>query len=120
MSDDARPQLIEVHLEELGQHSWWKALLTTLGGSYGSAQYRFVARPVGSPDEERSHVAMSSTFPWMRLADLDDTTTPEQPWLPIARERLEEIDAALVERGWRRLDATGEHWWSRRYETTPD
>jgi deazaflavin-dependent oxidoreductase (nitroreductase family) len=39
--------MIEVHLEEFGEHSWVKALVNTLSGSYGSAQYRFVARPSG-------------------------------------------------------------------------
>lgn len=37
-------EVLEIHLEEYGQHSWWKALLNTVAGNSGSAQFRLVAR----------------------------------------------------------------------------
>ena len=40
----------EVHLEELGQHTWWKALVHTPTGTNGSARYRCVARSAGRAD----------------------------------------------------------------------
>jgi hypothetical protein len=61
--------VLEVHLEELGRHSWWKALFNTLSGSYGSAQLRFVARPPGVDDPDRPHV-LGATFPVMRAQQL--------------------------------------------------
>jgi hypothetical protein len=59
--------VLEVHLEELGQHSWWKASFNTLSGSYGSAQLRFVARPPGVDDPD-PHV-LGATFPVMRAQE---------------------------------------------------
>ncbi|RYB88412.1 hypothetical protein EUA06_21350 [Nocardioides glacieisoli] len=107
---------LEVHLEELGEHSWWRALLTTISGSYGSALYRFVAVPVGEPAEHRaaSHALVSSTFPVLRLQDMDDTTEPHA-WLPLAQEQLRELDADLAAHGWQRSAETGPHWWSLHY-----
>jgi hypothetical protein len=50
------PQTIEVHLEELGEHSWVKALASTVSGSHGSTQYYFVARPPGTGHRPGDHV----------------------------------------------------------------
>ncbi len=108
-------RVVEVHLEELGQHSWVKALLNTFSGSYGSAQFRFVARPPGATHHPSQHVAVSSTFPVMRCADLDDTVEPHT-WLELARAGLQELDGDLVGRGWRRCPERGKHWWSLRYQ----
>jgi hypothetical protein len=105
---------VEVRLEELGEHSWVKALLNTLTGLYGSAQYRFVAVPTGA-HEAADHVAVGATFPAMRWQALDDPTEPNG-WIEVARERLEELDTELVGQGWRRREDTGAHWWSRRYD----
>ena len=105
--------VLEVHLEELGRHSWWKAWLNTLSGSYGSAQLRFVARPPGVDDPDRPHV-LGATFPVMRAQDLDDPTEPNA-WLDVARERLDELDRELGAQGWGRAGTAGGHWWSRRY-----
>ena len=109
-----RPR-IEVHLEELGQHSWLLALATTLGGTHGSAQYRFVARTSGRPDRRSSHVLEGATFPLMRWQDLDDEHLPNG-FADLARERLAEIDADLRAHRWRRCDGVGRHWWSVAYE----
>lgn len=108
-------ELARVHLEELGHHSWWKALLNTLTGSYGSAQYRFVARRVGVPDRQSEHVAVGSTFPLMRFSDLGDESD-RNGWSELARAALDELDVELRARGWRAVPATGPHWWSREYE----
>jgi len=108
------PTLIEVHLEELGEHSWVKALANTLSGSYGSAQYRFVARPPGEGHPPQGHVATGATFPVMRLQELDDLHRPNA-WIETAHERLEELDAELRANGWRPTTRDGEHWWSRTY-----
>jgi hypothetical protein len=113
----AADEVLEVHVEELGQHSWWKALLTTLGGTYGSTQLRFVARPPG-PDAGGAGHLFGATFPAMRLSDLDDLTEPNA-WLDEARERLEELDRQLVAQGWHRVGTTGRHWWSRTYGRVP-
>jgi hypothetical protein len=109
----AGQDVLEVHLEELGQHSWWRALLNTLAGLAGSAQFRFVARPPG-PDETVIDHVLGATFPMVRWQDLDDPREPNA-WIKDARERLQELDRELVDRGWRRLGTTGRHWWSLGY-----
>lgn len=108
------PAVVEVHMEELGEHSWWKALANTLTGSYGSAQFRFVARPPCSHHDVRDHVATGATFPAMRFQDMDDLHEPNA-WIEVARERLEELDEELRGHGWQRVDRHGAHWWSRSY-----
>lgn len=105
--------VLEIHLEELGQHSWWKALANTLSGSYGSAQFRFVARPPGPDDTADDHV-LGATFPVMRLQDLDDLHEPNA-WVDTAQDRLRELDARLVGEGWEHRDAPSTHWWSLTY-----
>lgn len=107
---------VEVHLEELGEHSWVKAVASTVSGSYGSAQYRFVARPPGERHHASDHVFTGATFPVMRLQDLDDLHRPNA-WMETAQERLEELDEELRARGWRRSGSDGQHWWSRAYVT---
>jgi hypothetical protein len=104
---------LEIHVEELGQHSWWKALLNTISGSYGSAQFRFVARPPGADDPAQPHVC-GATFPVMRFQDLDNLAEPNT-WLEIARGRLNELDQQLIQDGWQRTPQVGRHWWSRSY-----
>ena len=104
----------EIHLEELGQHSWLRAMVNNLTGSDGSAQFRFVARLAGLPDVPASHVATGATFPVMRFADLSDEMAPNT-WSGLAHQRLGELDAELVRQGWRRRPEPGRHWWSLRY-----
>ena len=107
-------ETVEVHLEELGEHSWVKALVNTIGGSFGSAQHRFVARPPGPEHRADDHVLTGATFPVMRLQDLDDLIEPNA-WIETAQARLHELDAELLGRGWRRSSDSGKHWWSRTY-----
>ena len=107
-------ETVEVHLEELGEHSWVKALVNTIGGSFGSAQHRFVARPPGPEHRADDHVLTGATFPVMRLQDLDDLIEPNA-WIETAQARLHELDEELLGRGWRRSSDSGKHWWSRTY-----
>lgn len=108
--------VLEVHLEDYGQHSWVKSFLNVMSGGSGSAQFRFVARPAGADRDEGDHV-LGATFPMMRVQDLDNRTKPNA-WLEIAEERLEELERELVRAGWTRLPKDGPHWWSRRYTRT--
>ena len=108
-------QVVEIHLEELGQHSWLAALANTLTGTLGSAQFRFVARRSGAPDDPEAHVCVGATFPVMRFQDMDNQTEPNA-WSDLARDRLAELDAELLSQGWRRLPERGRHWWSSVYE----
>ena len=106
---------MEIHLEELGQHSGLKALAGTLLGSSGTAQFRFVARRREAPDTVSDHVATGATFPVLRFSDLDDEVEPNA-WLDTARDRLAELDQQLAHEGWRRRPGHGSHWWSLTYD----
>ncbi len=106
-------EVLEVHLEEVGQHSWVTGLLSLLGGGYGSAQFRFVARPPGADRGPADHV-VGATFPVMRQQDLDDRSGPNA-WIETAEERLQELDRQLARDGWLREPGSGPHWWSRTY-----
>lgn len=107
------PHSIEIHLEELGQHSWAASLMNTLTGSHGSAQFRFVATAPGDHDTHE-HIASGASFPVMRLQDLDDRAEPNA-WIDTAVERRRELDADLTHAGWTPDDRTGAHWWSLTY-----
>ena len=113
MSQDG-PSRLEVHLEELGRHSWGAALLNTLTGSQGSAQFRFVARRPGGSHDAGDDVVVGSTFPLMRAQDLDDRNRPNA-WAEVAAQRLRELDSDLTGAGWTREGGSGPHWWSRTY-----
>lgn len=110
-------QIVEVHLEELGQHSWVLAAFNTLTGTAGSAQYRFVARPPDDPSGEARPRIVGATFPMMRWQDLNNQTEPNG-WSEIARDRLAELDRELLAAGWRRREQPGRHWWSWSYTRT--
>jgi hypothetical protein len=114
----AAGRTVEVHLEELGEHSWVAALLTTTTGSHGSAQYRFVARAPGARHRASDHVLASSTFAMMRWQDLTDAHPPNA-WLMGAHQCLDELDRDLRLRGWSPCPGEGRHWWSRTYAATP-
>ncbi|QNN54474.1 hypothetical protein [Nocardioides mesophilus] len=118
MTDQTTGQrIVEIHLEELGQHSWVKALANTLLSMGGSAQFRFVARTPGPDRADAPDHLVGATFPMMRWQDLNDEVDPNG-WLELARERLRELDRQLVDDGWVRRPDTGRHWWSLRYSRT--
>jgi hypothetical protein len=100
--------VVEIHLEDFGQHSWVRALVNVLAGHYASAQCRFVARRAEAPHTLSKHVAVGATFPMMRFADLDDQVEPNT-WPGLARERLDELDEELTHLGWRRRPERGRH-----------
>jgi hypothetical protein len=103
---------LEVHLEELGRRSWLASLLSTLTGSVGTAEYRFIARP---PHQDRDVVSVpGATFLVLRAQNLNDLQEPHA-WLDIARSRLDELDLELRAAGWQPRGTTGRHWWSRTY-----
>jgi hypothetical protein len=105
-------QVMEIFLEELGERSWLAALANTLGGSYGSALFRFAGR-VAAAEDDRDDV-VGATFPMMRLQSLDDVAEPNA-WSELARAGLEDLDATLRSAGWHPEEPRGPHWWSLRY-----
>jgi hypothetical protein len=109
---------LEVHLEELGRRSWLMAVMSTLTGSFGTAQYRFVARPP-TDDRDEPCTVLGATFPVLRAQALDDLVEPHA-WLDVARARLEELEAQLRAEGWSPERTTGRHWWSRTYVRADD
>ena len=109
-----KTQKLEVHLEELGEHSWGKALLNTLSGSYGTAHFRFVARAPGARQHASEDLFVGATFPVMRSQDLDNESEPNA-WLDVARDRLRGSDEELVSAAWQREPDRGRHWWALTY-----
>ncbi len=105
--------VMEVHLEELGEHSWVRSLLNGLGSVYGSAQYRFVARPPG-PDRGIADHVVGGTFPMMRWQDLKDRHHPNG-WIELAEQELEKLDRQLRDEGWERGPDHDRAWWARTY-----
>jgi hypothetical protein len=113
-------EAVEIHLEDAGQRSWPRALLSTLTGSLGSAQFHFVARAArpdaatgtdASVDAEEQPVASGATFPLLRAQDLDDRSGPNA-WVEDAERSLAELVSDLESSGWSRAPGRGRHWWS--------
>ena len=110
-------RIVEVHLEELGQRSWIKAASNTLGGSFGSAQFRFVARPPRESGADKDELVLGPTFPMMRAQDLNNQTEPNGG-SELTRESLADLDRRLRAEGWQLAESGGRHWWSRSYRRT--
>lgn len=108
--------VIQIQLEEAGCHSWKSALFGAVisAASFGPV-FRFVAAAPGGSHAETDHAGVSVNFPLAFLQELDDDT-PDDKWIRLAHQRLDELDAELVRIGWRRLPERGAHWWSLRYE----
>ncbi len=104
--------VLEVRLEEFGEHSWLRALASTVSGSNANALFRFAGRVDGVEDDGQDVVG--ATFPVLRFQSLEDTREPNA-WVDLAQERLRDLDAALQAAGWRPLPRRGRHWWSLRY-----
>lgn len=105
--------VLQIHLEEVGRHSWKGALLSAVVGAGGGPLYRFVAAAPDAAHADTDHAAVGAQFPLMPFGDLADQTDDE--WTTLARKRLHELDAELESTGWRRLPERGRHWWSLRY-----
>ena len=112
----AGPQgVVQIHLEELGKHSWTEAVLGAVIGAGGGPAYRFVAAPADPDHDASEHAAVGAKFPVMPFRDLKDLTEPDE-WTDRAHQRLNELDAELTSRGWRRRAERGHYWWSLRYD----
>lgn len=113
-SADTNPSnVVQIHLEEVGRHSWKDALMSAVVGAGGGPLYQFVAAAPSAPHTGAEHAAVGAEFPLMPFQDPTDQTVDE--WTTLARQRLEELDAELKSGGWRRLPERGPHWWSLRY-----
>lgn len=107
---------IQIQLEEAGRHSLKGALVGAVISAAGFGPvFRFVAAASGRGHEETDHAGVSADFPLPFLMELDDDK-PDDTWVRLAHQRLDELDAELVRIGWRRLQDRGPHWWSLRYE----
>jgi hypothetical protein len=91
--------VVQIHLEEMGRHSWTQALLGAVIGSEDGPPFRFVAAPPDPAYDASEQVAARAGFP-----------------VVLARQRLDELDAELVALGWRRRPDRGPYWWSLRYD----
>lgn len=107
--------VVQIHLEQLGRHSWIRAVLGAVMGAGGGPPYRFVAAP-DDPDHEASeHAGVSEPFPVLPTEDLERQTEPDE-WTDLAHKRLNELDTELLGQGWKRRADRGRYWWSLRYD----
>lgn len=107
--------VVQVHLEELGKHSWAQALLGAVLGAGNGPVFRFVAAVPGPEHEAAEQAAAAARFPVVPFKDLEDRAQPDE-WNRLAHRRLDELGAELEAMGWRRRHDTGPYWWSRRYD----
>ena len=107
-------EILEIHMEELRQHSREPVLVGAGAGPATPPQCRFVARAPGRHHEATDHLVVGEAFPVSRAQDLDDRTEPNS-WLDTARDRLAELDRLLLGDGWQRRAGPGRHWWSLSY-----
>lgn len=107
--------VVQIHLEELGKHSWTRALLGAVLGAGGGPPFRFVAAPPDPDHDASEHAAAGQKFPVVPFRDLAEQAAPDE-WNDLARRRLAELDAELVALGWRRRSDRGTYWWSWRYD----
>ena len=107
--------VVQIHLEELGRHSWIKAVLGALIGAGGGPPFRFVAAPPDADHAASEHAAVGVRFPVLPFRDLADRGEPDE-WSELAHTRLDELDAELLRLGWQRRPETGHYWWSLRYD----
>lgn len=110
-------QLLEVHLETLGQHSWFQLALSALAAGPAYDSYRFVARSADDDSGNAPAVVESGTFLLLRFMDPDALVEPASPDVT---QRLAELDSDLVATGWRRQETLGRYWWSRIYQQIAD
>jgi hypothetical protein len=104
----------EVVLEDDGNRSLLRSIVTTLTGQAGTQSYRFVARALGIDLDAPGGTVASDTFPVLPLSLVEGHVAPEEGWPEEVRAALAGLDEDLVSRGWQRR-GRGEHWWSYRY-----
>lgn len=112
---EAPEGMVQIHLEEMGRHSWSQALLGAVIGSGGAPPFRFIAAPPDPVHDASEHAAASERFPVVPFRDLSLRTGPDE-WGALAHQRLDELDAELRSMGWRRRRDRGAYWWSLRYD----
>lgn len=110
----ARGDVVQIHLEEVGRHSWKDALFSAVVGAGGGPLYRFVAAAPSGAHTDAERTAVGAKFPLEPFQDLREQSDDE--WSTLAALRLAELDAELKGAGWRSLPENGPHWWSHRYE----
>lgn len=112
---DAPTERVEIVLQDVATTSPWRRLATTLGGTQGTRFLRFVARArddgsgpdgPGTVGEERA----SGSFPVLPLQHVEALDLDEA-WGADVRARFDELQARLLEDGWRPVDR-GDQWWS--------
>jgi hypothetical protein len=59
----AREDVVQIHLEEIGQHSCTDAVVGAVIGAGGGPAYRFVAAPSDSDHDASEHAAVGAKFP---------------------------------------------------------
>jgi hypothetical protein len=100
--------LLEVTLEEKHTSFWKAALDLGLTGAFGSALYRFVARPDGGDAEIEG-----DEFRMLRALAADEIA-PAPGIDEDAALALQKLDRRIQEAGWR-PEGRGRYWWSLRY-----
>lgn len=106
---------LSVELEDHGQSTTMRSIMTTLTGQYGTQAYRFVGRARSEDPRWLRYTVTSDTFPLLPLqvGDLDHLG-PRDAFAEEVMGAFRRFEDALGEQGWR-LEETGEHWWSRTY-----
>lgn len=118
--------VLEIDVENAGHTSMLRSIATTMTGQHGTQSYRFVARARSGDPRWGAFTVASGTFPVLPLQLPIERIGPDDAYGDEMRARLEELDRALVEQGWRPA-GQGERWWSTRYtrrclnwDTPPD
>lgn len=108
-------EVVQIHLEQLGKHSWVWAAVGAVIGAGGGPPYRFVAAP-DDPDHDASdHAAVGASFSVPPTVDLELQAEPDES-TDLPHQRLDELDAELRGAGWHRRSDRGRYWWSLRYD----
>ena len=104
---------LTIALEDVGHTSLLKSMVTTLTGSFGAQEYRFVGHATSEDPRWLTYTVSSASFPVLPGQSLDDLR-PRDAWADEVRGAFRELEQALAEQGWR-LESTGDHWWTRTY-----
>ena len=105
---------LEVEVEDLGNSSMLRSIVTTLTGQHGTQRHRFVGRARSADPRWASVTVASATFPVLALQPPLDAVGPDDAFAGERQARLDELYRTPRGQGWRRA-GHGAHWWSRRY-----